>query len=82
MQNKSGKVNKVGIFNDTFVMRHLGQGKDIAGGQFVPDMPRARGAEVFLLVDLGYREEASPVCARHGIFLLSMLLKWMVRLVV
>ena len=45
-----------GSIDNTFEMRHLGQGKDIVRGEFVPDIPRARGAEVFFLVDLGCRE--------------------------
>jgi hypothetical protein len=36
-------------------MRYLCQGKDIAGGELVPDVPRARGAKVLFLVDLGCR---------------------------
>jgi len=36
----------------TFKVWHLGQGKDIARGEFVPDIPCARGGEVFFLVDL------------------------------
>ena len=55
-----------GSIDNTFEMRHLGQGKDIARGEFVPDIPRARGGEVFFLVDLGYRKGA-PICTRHGI---------------
>jgi hypothetical protein len=51
-------------------MRHLGQGKDIAGCELVPDIPRARGAEVFFLVDLGCRECAPVWSARHGISVL------------
>jgi hypothetical protein len=51
-------------------MRHLGQGEDIAGCELVPDIPRARGAEVFFLVDLGCRECAPVWSARHGISVL------------
>jgi hypothetical protein len=48
-------------------MRHLGQGKDMAGSEFVPDMPGGRGAKVLFLVDLGCREGAPVGSARHGI---------------
>ena len=58
-------------------MRHLGQGKDIARGEFVPDIPRARGDEVLFLVDLGCGEGATD-CARHGIFWVDTVLGWMV----
>jgi hypothetical protein len=59
-------------------MRHLGQGKDIARGEFVPDIPRARGAKVLFLVDLGCREGAPVWSARHGISGSILLLRWMV----
>ena len=65
-----------GSIDNTFEMRHLGQGKDIARGEFVPDIPRARGAEVFFLVDLVGCGEGAPICARHGIS--GLILKWTV----
>jgi hypothetical protein len=65
-------------FCDTFEMRHLGQGKDIARSEFVPDIPRVRGAEVLFLVDLGCREGAPVWSARHGISGSILLLRWMI----
>ena len=53
--------------SDTFKAWLLGQGKDIGGGELVPDVPRVRRAEVGLLVDLGSMPARS---ARHDILLL------------
>jgi len=63
-----GKLN--GKQDNTFKVRHLCQGKDIARGEFVPYIPCARGTKVLFLVDFdfGLGCRCAPVWnARHGI---------------
>ena len=50
--------------SDTFKAWLLGQGKDIGGGELVPDVPRVRRAEISLFVDLGSMPARST---RHDI---------------